>query len=129
MNVQANAPTDLKSDLKSGAGVGELWAGVLVGPTAMLLQLEINYALVLWACATGHTWPLHVVSLLALLATIVAGVLAYGVWFRMNTDEDSGGPLARSRFMAAVGILISLLMAAVIVAQWLPVFIHHPCER
>ena len=125
MNVQANA----SGELKSGAGIGELWAGVLVGPTAMLLQLETNYALVLWACRTGHTWPLHVVSLFALLATIVAGVLAYGVWFRLNTEEDSGGPLARSRFMAAVGILISLLMAAVIVAQWLPIFIHHPCER
>ena len=125
MNVQANAA----ADLKSGVGVGELWAGVLVGPTAMLLQLETNYALVLWACRTGHTWPLHAVSLFALLATIVAGVLAYGVWFRLNTEEDSGGPLARSRFMAAVGILISLLMAAVIVAQWLPIFIHHPCER
>ena len=125
MNGQANAA----EDLKSGAGVGELWAGVLVGPTAMMLQLEGNYALVLWACRTGHTWPLHAVSLFALLATIVAGVMAYGVWFRLNSEEDAGGSLARSRFMAAVGILISLLMAAVIVAQWLPVFIHHPCER
>jgi hypothetical protein len=70
--VQANAT----ADLKSGVGVGELWAGVLVGPTAMLLQLEINYALVLWSCATGHTWPLHLVSVLALLFTMVAGLLA-----------------------------------------------------
>jgi hypothetical protein len=31
--------------------------------------------------------------------------------------------------MAAVGVLISLLMALVIVAQWLPVFFHSPCER
>lgn len=117
------------ADLKAGAGVGELWAGVLVGPTAMLLQLEANYALVLWSCATGHTWPLHLVSLVALLATVVAGLLAYRVWTRVTATEDSGGPVARSRFMAAVGILISLLMCAVIVAQWIPVFIHHPCER
>jgi hypothetical protein len=123
--VQANAT----ADLKSGVGVGELWAGVLVGPTAMLLQLELNYALVLWSCATGHTWPLHLVSVLALLFTMAAGLLAYRIWRRLATNEDSGGPLARSRFMAAVGLLISLLMAAVIVAQWLPVFIHHPCER
>jgi hypothetical protein len=118
-----------EADLKAGAGVGELWAGVLVGPMAMLIQLQTNYALVPWACGTGHTWPLHVVSLLALLVTIVAGVLAYSVWFPLNTQEDSGGTLARSRFMAAVGVLISLLMALVIVAQWLPIFINHPCER
>ena len=123
--MQAN-PT---ADLKAGAGVGELWAGVLVGPTAMLVQLEANYALVLWSCVTGHTWPLHLVSLLALLVTVVAGLLAYRIWGRVRAQEDGGGPVARSRFMAAVGILISLLMCGVIVAQWIPVFIHHPCER
>lgn len=120
---------DAAADLKAGAGIGELWAGVLVGPTAMLLQLEANYALVLWSCATGHTWPLHLVSVLALLVTVVAGLLAYRVWGRVTANEDGGGPVARSRFMAAVGILISLLMCGVIVAQWIPVFIHHPCER
>ena len=123
--MQANAT----ADLKSGAGLGELWAGVLVGPTAMLMQLEINYAFVLWACKTRHIWPLHLVSLVALLATIVAGFLSYRIWHRLATDEDSAGPLPRSRFMAAVGILMSLLMCGVIVAQWLPVFIHDPCER
>ena len=123
--MQANAT----ADLKSGAGVGELWAGVLVGPTAMLVQLEANYGLVLWSCATGKTWPLHLISLLALLVTVVAGLLAHRVWQRVRAHEDSGGPVGRSRFMAAVGIMISLLMCAVIVAQWIPVFIHHPCER
>lgn len=120
---------DVTEDLKSGAGVGELWAGVLVGPTAMLMQLQINYALVLWACANSQTWPLHLVSLFALLATIVAGFLSYRIWRRVTTDEDSGGTLARGRFMAAVGVLISLLMSGVIVAQWLVLFFHGPCER
>jgi hypothetical protein len=123
--VQANAT----ADLKKGTAVGELWAGVLVGPTAMLMQLEINYALVHWSCRTGQTWPLHLVSVVALLVTAVAGFLSYGIWTRLAANEDSGGPLARSRFMAAVGVLISLLMALVIVAQWLPVFFHHPCEK
>jgi hypothetical protein len=124
--VQANGT----ADLKEGVGVGELWAGVLVGPTAMLIQLQTNYALVPWACGTGHTWPLHLVSLVALIVTVIPGFLAYRIWRRFaRLHEDGGGVPARSRFMAAVGVLISLLMAAVILAQWLPVFIHHPCER
>ena len=117
------------TDLKEGIGVAELWAGVLVGPTAMLIQLQTNYALVIWACAHSQVWPLHVVSFVALFVTIVAGLLAYRVWRRVTASEDSGGPFARSRFMAAVGVMISLLMCATIVAQWLPVFIHDPCER
>ena len=119
-----------EADLKAGAGIGELWAGVLVRPTAMLIQLQTNYALVPWACGSGHTWPLHLVSFLTLLLTVVAGLLAYRMWRRLRTmNEDTGGTLARSRFMAAVGVLISLLMVLVIVAQWLPIFIDHPCER
>jgi hypothetical protein len=62
--------------------------------------------------------------------TIVAGLLSYRIWRRFaRLHEDSGGVPARSRFMAAVGVLISLLMVLVILAQWLPVFINHPCER
>ena len=61
---------------------------------------------------------------------VIPGFLSYRIWRRFaRLHEDSGEVPARSRFMAAVGVLISLLMAAVVVAQWLPVFIHHPCER
>jgi hypothetical protein len=68
------------------------------------------------------------VSLLALLVTLVAGMLSFRVLQRVSAEEDAGGPVARSRFMAMVGVLISLLMIGVIVALWLPVFIHNPCE-
>ena len=120
---------DVARDLKSGVGLGELWAGVLVGPIAALAQQEVNYALVLWACANSRTWPLHVVSFLALFVTVVSGILAYRHWTRLRATEDSGGPVARGRFMAAVGMLTGLLMSLVIVAQWLSIIIHGPCDR
>jgi hypothetical protein len=115
--------------LKSGIGLAELWAGVLVGPVAALGQQEVNYALVLWACANSRTLPLHIVSFLALFVTVVAGILVYRHWTRLRAPEDSGGPVARGRFMAAVGLLTSLLMSLVIIAQWLSIIIHGPCDR
>lgn len=117
-------------DLKTGIGAGELWAGVLIGPIAALAQQEVNYALVLWACANARTWALHVVSFMALFVTVIAGILAYRHWARLRaTEEDSGGAVGRGHFMAAVGALTSLLMALVIVAQWISIVLHTPCDR
>jgi len=123
--LEAEATTELKSD----ANIGGLWAGVLVGPMAALIQLQVNYALVLWSCSHRSTWPLHLVSILALLATIVAVVLPYRLWQRVRIDEDGLGPAARTKLMAVVGILISTLSALLIIAQWIAVFIYDPCQR
>lgn len=123
--METNAATSLKSD----ATIGELWAGVLVGPMAALLQLQVNYALVLWSCSHRSTWPLHLVSVIALLATIVAGLLPYRIRQRLRADEDGLGPAARTKLMAVVGMLISILSSLVIIAQWMAVFIYDPCQR
>ena len=123
--MEANDTTELKSD----ATIGGLWAGVLVGPMAALIQLQVNYALVLWSCSHRSTWPLHLVSILALLATIVAVLLPYRIWQRVRIDEDGMGPPARAKLMAVVGILISILSLLLIIAQWIAVFIYDPCQR
>ena len=119
-------------NFKEGAGPLALWAGVLAGPMATLVQLLVNYALVLWACgAGGREWPLHLVSLAALVVTLAAGLLSWRNWRRAGArwDEDDAGVMARSRFMAAVGMLISLHTALVCIAQWVAVFAYAPCER
>src|SRR4051794_17817970 len=118
-------------DLKSGPRVIELWAGLLVGPMAVLIQLQTNYALVLWACSHSRTWALHLVSLIVLLLTTVVGLISYRNWRQLvpQGDEDDPGPISRGRFMAIIGTLISCLMILVSIAQWLPVFIYGPCER
>ncbi len=127
--MEANAGARATTELKSDATLGELWAGVLVGPLAALMQLEVNYALVLWACSHRSTWPLHLVSILALLLTIAAGLLPLRLWQRLAVAEDGPGPQGRAKLMAVVGLLISIMMSLVIIAQWLAVFIHDPCER
>jgi hypothetical protein len=127
----SEADSNIAGDFKEGAGPAALWAGLLAGPLAVLLQLEINYALVLRACRSGEEFWLHVVSLAALALTAVGGLLSWrnhrragGEW-----DDEGAGVLPRSRLMAAVGILISILMALVVIAQWIPVFVYGPCQR
>jgi hypothetical protein len=123
--------TTVTERFKSGPRVAELWLGILLGPVAALSQLEANYALVGWACAYGRSWPLHLVALAALVIALLAGFLAYRNLRRLGArwQEDGQGVFPRSRFMAALGVLISLLMLLVIIAQWIPVFIYGPCQR
>jgi hypothetical protein len=123
--------SDAVKEFKEGAAPAALWAGVLAGPLATLTQLQANYALVLWACGAGREWALHVVALLALLVTVAAGLLSWRNWRRAGGgwEDDGAGIVPRSRFMAAVGILISALIVLVVVAQWIPIFVYGPCER
>jgi hypothetical protein len=118
-------------DFKQGAGPWALWAGVLAGPLATLTQLQANYALVPWACGAGRVWALHLVAFLALVVSVAAGLLSWrnlrragGGW-----DDEGAGVVPRSRFMAVVGLLISALAALVVIAQWIPIFVHDPCQR
>ena len=118
-------------EFKEGAGPGALWAGVLAGPLATLTQLQVNYALVRWACDRGIEWSLHLVSLLALLVTVAFGLLSWRNWRRMGAEWEDGGAgvVPRSRFMALVGLLINAHSALVVLAQWAAVFFYGPCDR
>jgi hypothetical protein len=118
-------------EFKEGAGPGLLWAGVLVGPSATLIQLQTNYALVLWACGSGQVWVLHLVALAALLLCAAAGLLSWRNWRKTGAgwEDEGAGPIPRSRFMSVVGMFVSLMSAVVTIAQWLAVFIYSACQR
>jgi hypothetical protein len=112
-------------------GIGWLWFGILAGPVAFLLNLQLSYMLVQPVCVAAHRLVLHLVPVGALLLTTSGGVSAWRNWRRTAQAESSkaGGVLPRSRFMAGVGLLTSGLFIVVIMAQWLPNFILAPCQR
>ena len=112
-------------------GIGWLWFGILAGPLAFLLNLQLSYMLVHPVCVMAPRIILHLVPAGALLLTASGGVSAWRNWQRTGQAESSqaGGVLPRSRFMAGVGLLTSGLFILVIVAQWLPNFILTPCQR
>ena len=122
---------EVASEFKEGAGPAALWVGVLAAPLAMLTQLQVNYALVLWACGAGREWPLHLVALLALAASVGGGLLSWRNHrlARAGFEEEGAGVIPRSGFMAMVGMLLSALISLVVIAQWIPIFVYGPCDR
>ena len=110
-----------------------LWAGALIGPIAFLVLLLINYQLVMWSCsaqAPGR-WPLHLASLLALGAVVYAGFLSWSNSERTGRalEDEGGGAVPRSRFLATLGLMMSALFFFVLLAQWMTTWFMSPCTR
>lgn len=117
--------------LRSRGEVGGLWFALLAPPVAFLAQLEANYAMVSSLCVRGERWPLHLVTLVAIAVCVAAGVVAWRAWRATGgpwPDYVTPAPSPRSRFMAALGGLVSALFLVLLIAQAIPPFILTACQ-
>jgi hypothetical protein len=112
-------------------GILSLWFGVLGGPLAALICLEVAYAAVPWACRARVVLPLHLAPLLTALLALAAGFVARRDWRATEPEwpDDAEGVLARSRFLAVLGMGLSVFSLLLITAHWLAIFIFDPCNR
>ena len=121
---------DPRTDVPDAPEIGALWAGLLLPPSAFLLNLEVAYALVPTACAAQNGVLTHLVHLVCLLLTAAGGFFALRSWRSCGGiwPGEEGGRVGRSRFMAGLGLLLSAMFLLVIVAQWIPSFVLSPCQ-
>jgi hypothetical protein len=99
-----------------------LWVGLLTGPLAWLLSLELGYALSYASCAEHTTWFLHLATL-APLALVVASAATLFVMHPWRADAAHGW----TGWIARAGLISSLWFALVIAATDLPIYVVHPC--
>jgi hypothetical protein len=121
---------DPRTDIRDAKELRDLWTGLLLAPIAFLLNLEVAYAMVRPACTSGSRLPVHVVHAVCLVLAALGAVTALRRW-RLTGETwpgGEGGRLSRSRFMSGVGLLLSLFIVLVIVAQWIPSFVLSPCQ-
>ena len=110
-------------------GLALIWFAVLAGPAALFANLFAGYALVKWACASGHTFVLTAIDM-AMLGIALAGAWV-GWWCRerlRDATEYGGRIIDRSYFLAIVGVGLALVNALLILMQAYPHFILSPCE-
>lgn len=91
-------------------------AALLLAPLAWAAHLLVGVALVPAVCETGALWPFH-------LATVVTALVALGgvgLSLRERRAERSPRFGPRERFVGDVGLVVSLLFLALIVAEGLP---------
>jgi hypothetical protein len=121
---------DPRTDVPDARHIWALWVGLLLAPIAFLINLEVAYAFVPAACSTRNELPVHLTHLVCLMLTLVGLLTAWRSWKLTGSTwpGEEGDPLARSRFMAGVGLLVSAMFTLVIVAQWIPSLILDPCQ-
>jgi Ni/Fe-hydrogenase subunit HybB-like protein len=106
-----------------------LWTGILGSAIVWAIQLQTSYAMVPWACASGHRWMLPLTSSAFLIAAIIPGVMAWKLWKKASgtQSERETRYAGRRRFMAMLGMMDTAIFVLLIIAQGLPVFFIHPC--
>ena len=103
--------------------------GFLGPPIVWAVKFMVAYALVPGACSAGGLLFLNVLTLVALGATVLAGVVAARSLRRTRGEpEEHADPTRRrARFMAMAGLFTSALFTAVIVAEGLANVLVDPC--
>jgi hypothetical protein len=121
---------DPRTEVPDARELRALWTGLLLAPIAFLIDLEVAYALVPTACSTRNSLPVHLAHAACLLVALFGGLTAWRCWRATGSTwpGEEGNPLARSRFLAGVGMLMSGLIVLVIIAMWIPSFILDPCQ-
>jgi hypothetical protein len=108
----------------------KLWVLMLGSPVIWFVQFQTNYGLLPWCCASGATWMLLAISVILAIASASIGLLSWQALrslARPNLASVESGQWIAARFMTTLGIFLSLLFFALIVAQAIPQFIFDPC--
>lgn len=114
---------------RSGSGTVALWFGLLAGPAAWFLHLNVSYSLVRFICFHGHGWLLHLTTLATLVLAGLGMWVAWRSWKRIGEPDVTTGPgtLGRTRFMALGGMMLSGFFLGIILLAWIPDLLLHPC--
>ena len=106
-----------------------LWFAMLGGPAAGFFSILINYPAVDRACVTGNALVLHLLTIVFIVTAALAGLASLRLRDRAGRwPDNAGGLLARSRFMATVGLFTSAIAIVAMVMQWIPVFFIGACH-
>lgn len=128
MTATAENPRRAPETSHTGASLA-LWFGMLGGPSAAFLNVLFSYQVVNRACIARSSIAIHVFMGTFVLIAAIAGAISWRFRARAGSwPDDAGGMVARSRFMATVGLLTSAFAIVAVLMQWIPVFFIGACQ-
>jgi hypothetical protein len=115
----------------SRRGGSSTYLATIAAPIIWLMSLVANYFLLGQACRSSIEWPLHLVNIAALGVCALAAHHGIRIRDRMgDVDEAEGaGRVERARFVGNLGLMLTSLFSLLILAQWIGVFVFHPCAQ
>lgn len=118
-----------------------LWLGVLLAPGAWLVVEGVGYVVAARLCAldvlgSDSSHPAAPSYVQIIICAIGFAASLVGLWISVRNlrgsafaDDGVTPARGRARFMAMVGVLISVLFAGSIVLYALPAFVLDACHR
>lgn len=106
------------------------WAGVLGAPAIWGTQQLGLYTLTQVVCHNQAYVILYAVSVACLIGTVITGFFSWRSWKISGEEspaETDGGPVARTRFLGALGLLVSAMFFLLILAQGIPSLFFDAC--
>lgn len=109
---------------------GVSWAGLATGPASWWLYMQINYALLNWACEAGWNPALGLVTVFAAIS-LAGAFSSWRAWGRylgpgIQVPERGGHP---GYLLCGLGVASGVLFAVVIVIQGIAAYSLDPCVR
>ena len=104
------------------AGTPALWFAVFGPPAAWFGGLVASYFAVHEVCRVASPLSPRLISVVALLAALTAGVVARFILLRSYAHE-------RTRFMAQIGLLSSGVFSLILVLQIVATFLLPGCQE
>ncbi|MBX6321198.1 MAG: hypothetical protein IRY94_05165 [Rhodospirillaceae bacterium] len=104
---------------------GASWAALAAGPAAWVVSTQLNYALTPWVCEHGVglvPWIALVLALAALAGSVVS-------WRARRGRPADGDAIRAGRFLSALGVLVGIAFAVVILAQGAAGLVFSGCEH
>jgi len=114
------------------------WPGILlmlapfvVSPLVALVNEEVAYVVVPWACYRDAAGWVRVVPLVSLVVLIALALVSFGDWRRVGggTAANDATVADRIRFVALAGLGVTGISALAVVWQWVATWMVHPCLR
>jgi hypothetical protein len=111
-----------------------MWAGVVVGPIAWVLQLILDWGLSeVVACAPATTAPPTLLgvplltALLILTSVLLAATIASGVGASSHLRGLGAEASSAERFLSKAGVMTAILFGIVITAGFFPIYLTKGC--
>jgi hypothetical protein len=106
------------------------WVGLFLAPAAFFAHLQVGYALVPWSCVHGTDAWMHVSGATAFALALGGSFAAWRTWMRAGHEVpgEGGGALARTRFLGAVGLGVSIALSLILLAQWIVALFIGVCQ-
>ena len=105
----------------SGIRIGyALFGGILAWMVHLIGQTALNG----WVCRSGQLWPMHAIT----VVTLIGALHPLWVSWKIARDDRDAASVRAARFLGFAGIVINVFNAVMIVAEWVPVVVLHPCS-